>query len=251
MLRPTVSRPVCLGISTNLGLTTRFLLMSDRCGLVNVGRSLWREDGSVVCNCWWSSPAQSFSGRNPVGLAIIFYCLRFETSPSSPPTTRSVTVEAFDPRLHTGINLSFSLYIYSLTMVPQKTPVPLIVACWFTAPDVCLPQRCLATSEYDHRKHRSTIVARMRLCGNMVTEPLRSNKLFRISVVMSQYLLRFLREVFLPYLRAFDRDDRDHMIPETSIKFYLTIGLSIPSDTVFLRIVFIILSADQYYSFAI
>jgi hypothetical protein len=35
--------------STHLGLTTRSLLLSDSCGLVDVGRSLWREDGSVVC----------------------------------------------------------------------------------------------------------------------------------------------------------------------------------------------------------
>jgi hypothetical protein len=38
MLRPTVSRPVCLGIkSTHLGLTTRFLLLSVSCGFVDVG----------------------------------------------------------------------------------------------------------------------------------------------------------------------------------------------------------------------
>jgi hypothetical protein len=42
------------------GLTTRFLFpygirnMSDSCGFVDMGRSLWREDGSVVCNCFWS-----------------------------------------------------------------------------------------------------------------------------------------------------------------------------------------------------
>jgi hypothetical protein len=33
--------------STHLKLTTRFLLMSDNCGFVDVGRPLWREDGSV------------------------------------------------------------------------------------------------------------------------------------------------------------------------------------------------------------
>jgi hypothetical protein len=43
--------------------------------------SLCREDGSVVYNCCWSSPAHSFSGLTPVGLVTIFYCLRFETSP--------------------------------------------------------------------------------------------------------------------------------------------------------------------------
>jgi hypothetical protein len=32
-----------------------------------VGRSLWQEDGSVVYNCCWPSPALSFSGSRPVG----------------------------------------------------------------------------------------------------------------------------------------------------------------------------------------
>jgi hypothetical protein len=60
MLRPMVSRPICLGIKHPSGLTTRFLLpygiqnTSDSCGFVDMGRSLWREDGSVVCNCFWS-----------------------------------------------------------------------------------------------------------------------------------------------------------------------------------------------------
>jgi hypothetical protein len=85
MLRPTVSRPVCLGVSIHLGLTTRFLFLSDRCGFVDVGRSLWRENGSAIYNCCWSSPAQSFLGQSPAGLVTIFYCLRFET----PPTWRA------------------------------------------------------------------------------------------------------------------------------------------------------------------
>jgi hypothetical protein len=46
-----------------------------------VGPTLWwREDGSVFCICCWSSLAQSFSGPSPLGLATIFYCLRFKTS---------------------------------------------------------------------------------------------------------------------------------------------------------------------------
>jgi hypothetical protein len=48
------------------------------------GLLMWRalsdERRGVVCNCCWSSPAQSFSGPNPAGLATIFHCLRFETS---------------------------------------------------------------------------------------------------------------------------------------------------------------------------
>jgi hypothetical protein len=42
--------------------------------------ALWREVGSVFYNCCWSSPAQSFSGPSPMGLATIVNCLRFETS---------------------------------------------------------------------------------------------------------------------------------------------------------------------------
>jgi hypothetical protein len=41
------------------GLMTRFLLLSDNCGLVDVGRPLWREVGSVLyhvqCTIYWHS----------------------------------------------------------------------------------------------------------------------------------------------------------------------------------------------------
>jgi hypothetical protein len=86
---PTVSRPV-------RGLRPDLYYLCDSCGLVLVGRPLWREVGSVFCMCCWPLPAQYFSGPSPLGLETIFYCLRFETSFSSPPTTRRVTVEVFD-----------------------------------------------------------------------------------------------------------------------------------------------------------
>jgi hypothetical protein len=91
--------------STHLGLTTRILLLSDSCGFVDMRRCLWREDESVGYSCCWPSPAQSFSGPSPMGLATIFYCLRFETS----LFVASYDSQGYDGRiqlrLHTGVNL--------------------------------------------------------------------------------------------------------------------------------------------------
>jgi hypothetical protein len=58
---------------------TRFLLLSDSCVFVDVGRSLKR---GRICHLQLllASPVQSFLGSSPVGLVTIFYCLRFETS---------------------------------------------------------------------------------------------------------------------------------------------------------------------------
>jgi hypothetical protein len=67
MLRPTAVGQSVLEQSTHLGLTTKFLLLSDSCRFVDMGCCLWREDGSVVYSCCWSLPAHSFSGPRPVG----------------------------------------------------------------------------------------------------------------------------------------------------------------------------------------
>jgi hypothetical protein len=110
-------------------LTTRFLLLSDCCGFVDVGRALWREDGSVVYICCWFSPAQSFSGPNPVGLVTIFYCLRFEIF---------IFVASYDsqgygggirPHLHTGGILEQSQSQSNVTTDGQPASL-----CWNKAP---------------------------------------------------------------------------------------------------------------------
>jgi hypothetical protein len=79
--------------SIHLGLTSRFLLLLDSCVFVDVGRSLWRENGSAIYNCCWSLPAQSFLGLSPAGLVTLLYCLRFET----PPTWRARSPYLYPP----------------------------------------------------------------------------------------------------------------------------------------------------------
>jgi hypothetical protein len=84
------------------GLRHDFYYCQDSCWFVDVGRSLWREDGSIVYNCSWSSPAQSFTGPSPVELVTIFYCLRFETSLFVVSYGSQGYGGGIRPRLHTG-----------------------------------------------------------------------------------------------------------------------------------------------------
>jgi hypothetical protein len=100
-----------LKYSMHMGLTTTYFLVFDKYGPVFVGRPLWRDDGSVFYICCWPLPAQSLSVPSPN------YCLRFETSLSSPPATRRVTVEILDPtstRVVCGQNSEFcNIYKFS------------------------------------------------------------------------------------------------------------------------------------------
>jgi hypothetical protein len=61
------SRPVILFYNWSLAV------------IVLLEHPLSRQDGSVVYNFCWASPAQSFSGPSPAGLMTTFYCLRLET----------------------------------------------------------------------------------------------------------------------------------------------------------------------------
>jgi hypothetical protein len=136
MLRPTVSRPVCLGVKPHLGPKTRFLLVSGNCWFVDVGRPLWREDGSVVYNCSWPSPTQSFSGPILAGLMTIFYCLEGQVPVVIPPGTgfpfhrllrlAGLRWRYWNPPPHGGWSLHFIYIIFIVGVrTSQKTQLGL------------------------------------------------------------------------------------------------------------------------------
>jgi hypothetical protein len=126
--------------STHLGLTTRSWLLPDSCGFVDLGRPLWREDGSVVCNCYWNSPAQSFLGPSPVGPVAIFYCL---------DSSLKVTVlELIAP----------TVLVITSRHGPHRKQRSSIVAFASVVMGTCLPSRCPETALFI-RLSRSRCIA--------------------------------------------------------------------------------------------
>jgi hypothetical protein len=80
ILRPTISRPVRLGVRLPYGTRDQFFSFllqefSDMHRFVDVGRPLWREVRSVLFNCCGTSRAQSFSVLVPRDSWTMSFCL--------------------------------------------------------------------------------------------------------------------------------------------------------------------------------
>jgi hypothetical protein len=84
-LRPTVSRPVRLGIRCPSGTRDQFFFLLEifyRHLRVHyfVAPSLTRgRVCNLLYNCFWALPEQSLLGRSPAELTIIFYCLIWDS----------------------------------------------------------------------------------------------------------------------------------------------------------------------------
>jgi hypothetical protein len=83
-----------------------------------VGRSLWREDGSVVYNCCWPSQRSHSRVRARWDSRPYFTVSDLRRLTSSPPTTRRVTVEVFDPA---STRVSFQLQGDSCYIAAART----------------------------------------------------------------------------------------------------------------------------------
>jgi hypothetical protein len=90
-----------------MGLMTRYLLLFDSYVLFCGASSLTRGRGCLLYMLW-TLPGQSFSGPSPLGLATIFYCLKFETS---------LFVASYDSQGH----LAYGLQENSSARTPRKT----------------------------------------------------------------------------------------------------------------------------------
>jgi hypothetical protein len=150
-----------------------------------LGRPLWREDGSAVCNCYWPSPAQSFSGPSPVGLVALFYRLRFETSLFVAFYVSQGHGGGIRHRLHTGIEtrINYVSPFYNFgedRILVTASDSSSITLCLSVAAGTC--DNFLATVWFPHKP--------IRCWGNVSSEWISNSELFRLSGVMSQYMFQ-------------------------------------------------------------
>jgi hypothetical protein len=160
------------GSSSHLGLTIRFLLLSDSCGFVDMVHSLWREDGPTLYNCCWPLPEQSFKGPSSAGLVTIFYCLRLVT----PLTWRARSPYLYPP------GTEWPNYT-PRQLVPFSSPPTTILE-----PIMCPPVITSRRTEY--RSPSPTLRLPLSAHSSRIRvfcEPLSSNGPFQISGVVSQH----------------------------------------------------------------
>jgi hypothetical protein len=79
VIPPAVQLSVGQSVHLSVGLPSGahdHIIFSESCGFLDVGRLIWREEGSVVYSysCFWGFPAQLLPGSSLTELVTIFYC---------------------------------------------------------------------------------------------------------------------------------------------------------------------------------
>jgi hypothetical protein len=114
--------------------STEHLRLKSLCNI-----TLWREDASVMYNCCWPSPAQSFSGPSPAGLMTIFYCFRLETPPTWRARSPYIPQEHGAPVIPSGTG--FLLRLAGLRWRYSNPPPSVRIASFNDTPRVSAKQK--------------------------------------------------------------------------------------------------------------
>jgi hypothetical protein len=124
----------------------------------------------------------------------------------TPPITRRATVEVFDPvSIWVSSSVSFSLCVAS-GRPPQKRHSLFCSVLTHFCKDVFTATLTSNARGAGHSKHRSSIVALVRFCGNVFTEPSPGNEIFRLYRVMSQYICIYITSYHI------HRKNRKHVL---------------------------------------